>query len=163
MCFIFVWLVINRFVLPSSSSESIALDEPRFQRKLRKGLFERVRDRRPILNEPPLLDVNGSVDDNGVDRLCSKPLVSIATHILILNAYGVAKFCEIHSNNKCVCMQCKMKQTGWMVVVVGERFKFFAFVYVHLFDWLVFILIDDNCNGFVGFIRISIDIGWKCV
>lgn len=66
--------------LPSSSSESIARDEPRFQRKLRNGLFERVRERRPIFNEPPLLDVNGSVDDNGVDRRWSESMMSRATH-----------------------------------------------------------------------------------
>lgn len=67
--------------LPSSSSESIARDEPRFQRKLRNGLFERVRERRPIFNEPPLLDVNGSVEDNGVDRRWSESMMSRAiTH-----------------------------------------------------------------------------------
>lgn len=79
LCVCVFVFICSKNRLPSSSSESIALEEPRFQRKLRNGLFERVRARRPIFNEPPLPGVKGNVEDNGVDRRWSEPNVSRAT------------------------------------------------------------------------------------
>lgn len=67
------WVLVLIVSLPSSSSESIALEEPRFQRKLRNGLFDLVREPRPIRSEPPLL--KGKVADNGDDRRWSKSML----------------------------------------------------------------------------------------
>ena len=52
---------------PASSSDSAALDVPRFHLKLRKGLFERERGL-PIFNEPP----DGDIGDTGIERLESE-------------------------------------------------------------------------------------------
>lgn len=61
-------------MLPSSSSDPAALDDPRFHLKLRNGLFDRSCDLRPIFNEPPLVGVRGDdVDDIGVENLGSIP------------------------------------------------------------------------------------------
>lgn len=70
------WEHMNIMIwLPSSSSESVAFDEPRFHLKLRNGLFDRSCKRRPIFNDPPLVGVRGDdVDDIGVPRLPSNPL-----------------------------------------------------------------------------------------
>lgn len=53
----------------------MAFDEPRFQRKLLNGLFERSNERRlPIFNEPPVVGVRGDdADDVGVERRPSNP------------------------------------------------------------------------------------------
>lgn len=80
-------------LLPSSSSESVAFDEPRFHLKLRNGLFDRSCERRPIFNEPPLVGVRGDdADDNGVPRLPSNPKMPSTQHNDCIDSIAVIFF-----------------------------------------------------------------------
>lgn len=143
-----VWVGVLIDLLPSSSSESTALDEPRFQRKLRNGLFERVRECRPIRNEPPLPAVNGNVDDNGVDRRWSESMMSIA-------AWARANE-HIHSHRRP-----DGPEATWIACIWtdnnGCRFCF-AFVLQILVHWFI-----DDIRVFVSGIDFILVVGgWKC-